>query len=89
MSGEYHVPREGCLTLALSGEAAVVSAKPAGSTIGKHQGEPDSGLVRFNAWLDRHGLAEDPDADAQAGRAFTSVMEEAAEYAIEDLTRKT
>jgi hypothetical protein len=39
------------LTLALSGEAAVASPKPAGNTIGHHHGEPDSGLVRFNALL--------------------------------------
>jgi hypothetical protein len=43
--------RVGWLTLALSGEAAVVSTKPAGNTIGGHHGEPDSGLVRFNALL--------------------------------------
>jgi len=46
------------LTLALSGEAAVASAKSVGNTIGEHQGEPGSGLVRFNASLDaRCGLA--------------------------------
>ena len=39
------------LTLALSGEAAVASAKPAGDMIDGHHGEPDSGLVRFNALL--------------------------------------
>jgi len=39
------------LTLALSGEAAVASAKPAGNTIAEHHGEPGSGLVRFNALL--------------------------------------
>jgi len=43
--------RGGCLTLALSGGAAVVSAKPEGNTIGGHHGEPDSGPVRFNAGL--------------------------------------
>jgi hypothetical protein len=39
------------LTLALSGEAAVASSKPAGITIGGHHGEPGSGPVRFNALL--------------------------------------
>lgn len=39
------------LTLALGGKAAVASAKSAGNTIDQHQGEPGSGLVRFNAWL--------------------------------------
>jgi hypothetical protein len=39
------------LTLALSGGAAVVSAKPAGNKIGGHYDRPDSGPVRFNALL--------------------------------------
>jgi hypothetical protein len=41
----------GGLTLALSGEAAVTPAKPAGNLIVDHHGEPNSGLVRFNALL--------------------------------------
>jgi hypothetical protein len=45
------------LTLALSGEAAVASTKPAGNTIAEHHGEPGSGLVRFNALL---GVRDDP-----------------------------
>ena len=65
--------QRGRLTLALSGGAAVVSTKTAVNTIDEHQGEPASGLVRFNAWLDRHGLAEDPDADAQAAARRHSV----------------
>ena len=44
-----------CLTLALSGEAAVASAKPAGNRIGGHHSEPASGLVRFNAGLGLRG----------------------------------
>lgn len=42
---------ESRLTLAFSGEAAVASAKPAGNTIGEHDGEPASGPVRFIALL--------------------------------------
>jgi len=61
---------ESCLTLALSGEAAEVPAKPAGDMIGGHHGESDSGLVRFNAlladarawWLER----ERPGLDTRA-----------------------
>jgi len=40
------------LTLALSGEAAVASARPAGNLIRDYHGEPNSGLDRFNALLD-------------------------------------
>jgi hypothetical protein len=43
--------RQRWLTLALSGGAAGASPKPAGDTIDRHHGEPDSGLVRFNALL--------------------------------------
>jgi hypothetical protein len=43
--------RQRWLTLALSGGAAVASAKPAGNMIGLHYGEPASGPVRFNALL--------------------------------------
>ena len=39
------------LTLALSGGAAVASAKPTDNTIGGHYVEPASGPVRFNAGL--------------------------------------
>ena len=53
------VRRRSGLTLALSGEAAVASANPAGNTIDEHQGKPASGLVRFNASLGPpHNLAK-------------------------------
>ena len=78
-----------CLTLPLSGEAAVASAKPVGGLIGELHGEPESGFVRFNGGLGRHGLAEEPGAKLQAGNAITAVLWEPGESAIEDLTRKT
>jgi hypothetical protein len=46
------------LTLALSGEAALASTKTADNTNGELQGEPGSGLVRFNALL--AGLSQQP-----------------------------
>ena len=39
------------LTLALRCEAAVASAKPAGTRIGEHHAKPASGFVSFNAVL--------------------------------------
>jgi len=44
------------LTLPLSGEAAVASAKTADRTTDEHHGEPASGFVRFNGGLDTFAL---------------------------------
>jgi hypothetical protein len=61
------------LTLALSGEAAVASAKPAGNTIDEHHAEQGSGLVRFNALLGTlSGRRNEGETEPQTNGSFDS-----------------
>ena len=50
----------------------MVSTKPAGKTIDEHQGEPGSGLVRFNASLGLRFLAR----RVRPGNPLTKAREE-------------